>query len=123
LNLGLIIWEQEFDFDGNAHGPDIAYIVSSRLHLIDNNKRVQRFVPDFAIEVVSSNDTFERVMKKAARYRKCGTREVWVISPNTRQAFVLSEQQQVLLEETGVLETKLVPGFSIGLGELLDRAL
>jgi len=59
----------------------------------------------------------------AARYRKCGTREVWVISPTTRQAFVLSEEQQVLLEETGVLETKLVPGFSIGLGELLDRAL
>src|SRR5205823_1023269 len=46
--LGLIISEQEFDFDGNAHGPDVAFIGVDKLRLIDDERRVQRFVPDLA---------------------------------------------------------------------------
>ena len=49
--VGLIIAEQEFDFGGNAHGPDVALIGVDRVHLLERKKRVQRFVPDFAIEI------------------------------------------------------------------------
>jgi len=42
------------------------------VRLIDNDRRVQRFVPDLAIEIVSRNDKFDYVMEKAGRYRKCG---------------------------------------------------
>jgi Uma2 family endonuclease len=95
-NLGMLIAEQEFDFGGNAHGPDVAFIGTSKLHLLDRKKRVQRFVPDLAIEIVSENDTFKNLMGKAARYRKYGTREVWVLSPDTRNAFALSDERQVI---------------------------
>src|SRR5260370_14719868 len=71
-HLGKIISEQEFDFGGNAHGPDVAFIGSEKLTLIDGSRRVQRFVPDLAIEIVSQNDKFSFLMKKSARYRKCG---------------------------------------------------
>ena len=121
--LGKIISEQEFDFDGNAHGPDVALIGADHVAAINPRKRVQRFVPDLAIEIVSENDTFTKLMAKASRYRRCGTREVWVVSPDTRQAFVLSADGQAILEETGMLQTKLIPGFSISVGELIDRAL
>jgi Uma2 family endonuclease len=84
--LGIIISEQEFDFDGNAHGPDIALIGAAKLHLLDHKRRVQPFVPDLAIEIVSVNDTFTNLAKKAVRYRNCGTKEVWVLAPDTRQA-------------------------------------
>src|SRR5947209_2691964 len=56
--LGKIISEQEFDFDGNAHAPDVALIVASKVRLLDPKRRVQRFVPDLAIEIVSENDKF-----------------------------------------------------------------
>src|SRR6266478_2846692 len=79
--LGLIISEQEFDFDGNAHAPDVAFIGGDKLRLIDGESRVQRFVPDLAIEIVSRNDKFDYLMEKAVRYRKCGTKEVWVLAP------------------------------------------
>ena len=118
--LGMIIAEQEFEFDQNAHGPDVAFISAAKIHLIDWKKRVQRFVPDLAIEIVSQNDTFKNLMKKAVRYRKCGTSDVWVLSPDTRQAFVLSEERRVILEGADVLESELIPGFSIRLGELFD---
>lgn len=119
--LGKIISEQEFDFDGNAHGPDVALIGPSKIPLFDRKRRVQRFVPDLAIEIESQNDTFGSLTGKAARYRKCGTKEVWVLSPDTRQAFVQSEERQVILDEDQMFESNVLPGFSIRLGELFDR--
>src|ERR1700682_4309471 len=56
-HLGLIVSEQEYDFDGNGHGPDVTFLSVSKQALIDRRKRVQRFVPDLAIEIVSKNDT------------------------------------------------------------------
>ena len=120
--LGKIISEQGFDFGGNAHGPDVALIGPAKLHLIDRKRRVQLFVPDLAIEIVSENDKFKPLMEKAARYRKCGTKEVWVLSPETRQAFVQSEERQVILSDDQMFESEQIPDFAIGLGELFDRA-
>jgi len=120
--LGKIISEQEFDFDGNAHGPDVSLIGPGNMSRIERQRRVQLFVPDLAIEIVSSNDTFTKLMEKAVRYRKCGTKEVWVLSPDTRQAFVQGEDRQAILGEADMFESKLLPGFSIRLGDLFDQA-
>jgi Uma2 family endonuclease len=119
---GMIISEQEFDFGGNAHGPDVALIVPAKIPLLVADRRVQPFVPDLAIEIVSKNDTFDFLMQKAVRYRQCGTREVWVLGPKTRQTFVLSEERQAILNDEQPFESTLIPGFSIRLGELFDRA-
>jgi Uma2 family endonuclease len=120
--LGKIVSEQEFNFGGNAHGPDVALIGPAKLHMSDRRRRVQLFVPDLAIEIVSENDKFKPLMEKAARYRKCGTKEVWVLSPETRQAFVQSEERQVILGDDHMFESNLIPEFAIGLAELFDRA-
>lgn len=120
--LGMIISEQEYDFDGNAHGPDVTFIGAAKLHLFDRRRRVQLFVPDLAIEIVSENDKFKPLMEKAVRYRKCGTKEVWVLSPETRQAFVQSKERQVILGDDHVFESNQIPDFAIGLAELFDRA-
>lgn len=120
-NLGLIISEQEYDFDGNAHGPDVTLVSAAKVPLMNDRRRVQRFVPDLAIEIVSQNDAFENLMKKAQRYRRCGTSEVWVLSAETRQAFILSDVRHEILEDDQTFESPLLPGFSVNLGELFDR--
>src|SRR5712691_1426520 len=113
--FGMIISEQEFDFDGNAHGPEVSFIAASKLHLFDPKRRVQLFVPDLAIEIVSENDRFKPLIQKAARYRKCGTKEVWVLSPDAREAFVRSEDRNLILGDQDLFEERRVPGFSIRL--------
>ena len=120
--LGKVISEQEYDFGGNSHGPDVTFIRTEKINLIDRKRRVQRFVPDLAIEIVSENDKFRELMEKAARYRQCGTSEVWVLSPETREAFVKGEDRQAILTADQMFESKLIPGFAIRLGELFDRA-
>ena len=118
--LGMVISEQEYDFDGNAHGPDVSFFALAKVSRLDARRRVQPFVPDLAIEIVSQNDTFENLMKKARRYRKCGTKEVWVFNIDGREAFALTENQRAILEENDRFQSELIPGFSIRLGDLFD---
>ncbi len=120
--LGKIRAEQEYDFGGNAHAPDISFISAAKLHLIERKRRVHRFVPDLAIEIASDNDTPKALLGKAVRYRQCGTQEVWILSPDTRHALVLSEAGEAFLRDHRMFESKLIPGFSIRLAELFDQA-
>lgn len=119
--LGLVIAEQEYNFDGNAYGPDVTFISASKRPLLNMKLRVQRFVPDLAIEIVSTNDTFEKLVQKAKHYRQCGTQEVWIFSFENRQAFLFSEHRRVILDENDEFRPEPIPGFAIRIGELLDR--
>lgn len=119
--LGEIISEQEYDFDGNAHGPDVSFVSASKVPLLDRNRRVQRLVPDLAIEIESPNDTFLSLTRKAQRYRSYGTKEVWLLSIESRQAYSYSEKQNVIIDDSGEFRSDWIPGFSIRLGDLFDR--
>jgi Uma2 family endonuclease len=73
---GEVIAEQEYDFLGNAHGPDVSFFGPEKQSLLDLDKRVQRFVPDLAIEVASASDTYDSLLRKKERYRRAGTSQV-----------------------------------------------
>lgn len=118
--LGIVVAEQEYDFAGNAHAPDVTFFGSAKQALADPEKRVQRFVPDLAIEIVSLNDTFRDLLKKKARYRACGTSEVWIVSPDTREVLIYSEKGDRILTGAAALSTELIPGFSIAIAELFQ---
>jgi Uma2 family endonuclease len=120
-NLGLIVSEQEFDFDGNAYGPDVCLIGPEKLGLINPKLRVQRFVPDFAIEIVSVHDTLAALLKKAQCYRRSGVREVWILAQENREALVYTERGQSLLNEEAELSSPLLPRFSRKLADLFDQ--
>jgi Uma2 family endonuclease len=119
-HLGKVISEQEYDFDGNAHGPDVSFFGLEKLPLFQGNKRVQRLVPDLAIEIVSANDTFNSLARKKDRYRRCGTREVWILSPESREVMVYSDHGDYILREDAGLSTPLIPGFQIPVKSLFE---
>lgn len=64
--LGRVLAEQEFDFDGNAHGPDVSFFGADKAKLVDGELRVQGFVPDLAIEIASKRNQFDVLFEKAA---------------------------------------------------------
>jgi Uma2 family endonuclease len=120
--LGTVVGEQEYDFDGNAHGPDVTFFGPAKQPLADLDKRVQRFVPDLAIEVVSPNDTFVSLLRKKERYRRCGTAEVWIVSPETREILVYSASGDRILREGADLTSELLPGFRLAVTRLFESA-
>src|SRR5260370_38883996 len=71
--LGTIICGQGYDFDGNAHAPDVSFIGAAKLHLIDGKRRRQLFIPHLAIEILSATSTFNLLMGKVLRYGQSGT--------------------------------------------------
>ena len=117
---GTVIAEQEYDFLDNAHGPDVSFFGPGKRHLLNLHKRVQRFVPDLAVEIVSENDTYNAITRKTDRYLRAGTSEVWLISTATREITIYAGAQLRILHPGDTLSSELLPGFSVTLGELFD---
>jgi len=119
--LGRVVGEQEYQFGQNAHGPDVTFVLPESARLFNGKLRVQRFVPDLAIEIVSESDTFAKLVRKVERYRKCGTQEAWIIDIDSRRAFLFSNERDANLDENQMFHSTLIPGFSIRLGDLFDQ--
>jgi len=118
--LGKVIAEQEFDFLGNAHGPDVSFMGPAKASLLDRDRRVQRFVPDLAIEVASASDTYEGLLAKKERYLQSGTSEVWLFSLRTRELAIYTVRRFVTLRGADEISTDLLLGFSISVEQLLE---
>jgi Uma2 family endonuclease len=116
--LGTAIAEQEFNFLGNAHGSGRQRLGTCQSGLFD--RRVQRFVPDLAIEVASQSDTYEGLLAKKERYLKSGVAEVWLFSLRTRELAIHGAHRNWTLRGTDRIATDVMPGFSITVEELLQ---
>jgi Uma2 family endonuclease len=116
--LGHVVAEQEYDFSGNAHGPDVSFFGPAKQPLLNLDKRVQRFVPDLAIEIASDSDTYSGLMLKRQRYLAAGVLEVWLISAETQEVMIFTKDGVSGLYASGVLTTDLLPGVAIAVEEL-----
>ena len=52
--------------------PMYSFVSPAKLPLLNPKRRVQPVFPILAIEIVSENDRFDALMKKARRYRSAG---------------------------------------------------
>jgi Uma2 family endonuclease len=118
-HLGRVTDEQEFDFQGNTHAPDVSFFGNDKVPLVERRKRVQRFVPDLAIEIESESDSGAALVRKKNRYLRSGVREVWLISTEGREIRVYTQTTSRLLTGSAAITTDLLPGFSISVEELL----
>lgn len=96
--FGMVISGQAYNFGGDVLAPDVSFFRSEKIPLAQWRRRVQRFVPDLAIEIVSQNDTFARLTQKADRYRKSGTQEVWTLDIDFRRAFLFSNRGDAIFD-------------------------
>ncbi len=120
--LGEVVSEQEFDFCGDAHGPDLSFVDAARIGQLAPDRRVQLVVPDLAVEIASRNDRIESLLEKRSKYRDCGTKEVWLLVIPVKRAFVFSGDGDRVLYANEEFSTRLIPGSSILLKDLFNRA-
>ena len=118
--LGSVISEQEYDFEGNAHGPDLTYFNPAKSSLVNLRTRVQRFVPDLAIEIASESDAYEGLMRKKDRYLRARVSEVWLISVESREIAVYAKTFAKIFRDADSAATELLPGFSIAVNALFQ---
>ena len=117
-NSGTVLDEQEYDFLDNAHGPDVSFFGDDKRHLLNLHKRVQRFVPDLAVEIASESDNYNAMLRKKDRYLRAGTAEVWFISTDTREITIYADARVRIVRPGDTLSSDLLPGFSVTLDDL-----
>jgi Uma2 family endonuclease len=120
-HLGFVISEQEYDFGGDARGPDVTFFGHEKMPLLAKKKRVQRFVPDLAVEIVSENDTYNQLLKKKEVYLAHGVSEVWIVAPESREVSVYAKDRRAILGQHEELTSQLLPGFKLTVRELFEQ--
>jgi Uma2 family endonuclease len=105
--------------------PDVMLILSERLRAYqaatpDYRLRPLGIVPDIAVEVVSSNDSYGDVEEKVELYLSAGVQLVWVIDPHRRKVSVYEGDSLVRLNGQDTLTGgDVLPGYRIPVAELL----
>jgi len=81
--------------------PDVMFFSEKRFnrYIADTAEWKSRpfiLVPDLAVEVVSPNDRYSDVTKKAEQYLKDGVQLVWIVDPQQEQVIVYQQGKNVL---------------------------
>lgn len=100
-----------------VRAPDISFWSRARLPEIPVG--YIEIPPDLAIEVISPNDHYSRILKKVRHHLNHGVRLVWVVDPIDRSVTVYhSLHQATILEETDIITgEEVIPGFSCKVGD------
>ena len=100
--------------------PDVSFVAGGRITPALWSMEYIPFAPDLAVEVVSSNDSYEYLEQKVADYRSAGVRLIWVVNPATRSVLIRRlDRTCAELDEAGTLDGEdVVPGFTCRVAEL-----
>lgn len=86
--------------------------------------RVPAVVPDLVVEVLSESNRPGEMARKRREYFTAGVKQVWEIDPEMRAAIVYTAEDQLTpVPANGAISGgDVLPGFSLSLQEIFDRA-
>jgi Uma2 family endonuclease len=100
--------------------PDISIFCAEQMGRFDMNGVPVPEPPMIAIEVLSPSESMIAVGRKVAEYLRAGSEEVWLIDHENREVHVRTADAERLLRDGKTLESGLLPGFHVSVGELLS---
>ncbi|WP_216634753.1 Uma2 family endonuclease [Gloeomargarita lithophora] len=104
---------------GRVRCPDVAYLPPALVHEFGDFKVLPHSFSLIA-EIVSPTDAAEDVFTKVREYLASNAQEVWLIFPESRWLMMITADSQRLLPESQNATTiKVLPGFSLPVGELI----
>lgn len=110
--------------NGAERSPDAAWISKARWEALHDTekRRFANIVPDFVVELRSTDQSLSVLKDKMEEYIEMGARLGWLVDPQNRRTYVYTEDGQV---RTIVFEEVLdgypvLPGFKITLSSLLS---
>lgn len=82
-----------------------------------------KLCPDLAVEVTSANDIFHRVHEKVEEYFRYGSRQVWLVIPETEKVHVYTGPLNIrVLDINDRLDAgDLIPGWSMPVASLFEE--
>jgi Uma2 family endonuclease len=105
--------------------PDVTFVSWDRLPGREFPRQpVPRLSIDLAVEVISKGNTKAEMERKLREYFEAGTRLVWFLDPKNRTARVYTAPRRStrLTEDQSLDGGDVLPGFTLSLRELFERA-
>lgn len=109
-----------FRIGDNERIPDVAFVAAARLPEDGEPEGIWPIPPDLAVEIISPNDLYERVISKVEEYLAGGVRQVWLLSPEHKivTIFHTPTRTTILTEADDLVSEELFPGFRCRIAEL-----
>jgi Uma2 family endonuclease len=99
--------------------PDLSIFLGDSWKNLDLTIIPIQFAPDIAVEVLSPSEHSQAFTRKIRDYLAAGSREVWVLDHANGEVTVRTKSGVRIIEGNDLLETPLLPGFSVSVAALL----
>jgi Uma2 family endonuclease len=109
--------------DNIVRRPDLSIFLNERLLQIDLDRIPAPFAPDIAVEVLSPSESATDLRVKIREYLRGGSKEVWLLDHVNREVAIHTGSYSHYLQGPDVLESALLPGFSVRVGEVVGESL
>ena len=117
---GIFIAEGDNFFAGNHRRPDIAFYTREQIRLAQDDDNI--VVPQFVIEVISTNDQMNKVVKKMKNYREAAVPIIWHIFPNQNEIHVYQGKQMTICVGDDICSAEpVIQGFKISVNDVLKK--
>jgi Uma2 family endonuclease len=109
-----------FLISGLERLPDLSFVTASRIPPDGPPVGKWEEAPDLAIEVISPNDVWEKVMDKVHDYFSAGVQQVWLVALKLREIWIFDapSHPRVLTVQDEITGEPLLPGFKCSVSEL-----
>jgi Uma2 family endonuclease len=108
------LWPERRD---QSRIPDIAFVKKERVP--EEQWRFADLAPDLAVEIISPEDNFLKVMNKVDTYLEQGTQIVWVVISDTREVLVCTATSKHSVRDV-LTAPELLPGFELPVGKIFE---
>ena len=105
---------------GSVRRPDISIFSAEQIGRFAMNVVPVPEAPVIAIEVLSPSEGMIAVGRKVAEYLSAGSQEVWLVDHENREIHVRTADAERLLRDGKALESGLLRGFHVSVGELFS---
>lgn len=137
INAELVIWNRNhklgktFDSstgfklpNGATYGPDAAWMTNEKWNALskEERKKFPPIVPDFIIELRSSNDSIEPIKDKIEEFMNYDCRLAWLVDPYEQRTFVYEADGSIhtIPFSEKLIGGKVLPGFEVILADVLS---
>jgi len=99
--------------------PDVCFIAKERIP--KDKRRFPALAPDLAVEIVSEDDSYKKIMAKVKAYLQQGTKVVWVIFASTEEVLVCTATGKHYVDIDEVLTVPdVLPDFALPVKEIFE---
>jgi Uma2 family endonuclease len=95
--------------------PDLCFIAKERVP--KDKRRFPDMAPDLAVEIVSEDDSYRKIMEKVNAYLQRGTEIVWVIFASTREVLVCTSEGKHYVRDV-LTAPEVLPDFALSVEEI-----